>query len=644
MRKYNLKANILTVSALFFGLCACNDDFMERPPEDSIVSENFWNTETDLELYLNGMYRIYARGHNQDPYIPPLNFRGSHIAYGDACSDNAVRSGTNVNIRLTNAYTVPLNDSYNGWSWSDLRRVNYFLTHYDLAPIDETKKRAYAAEAYFFKAWDYYKKVQIFGDVPWISRDLNIDSEELYAPRDPRTLVMDSVLFCINRAIKWFPEVTTPNSVGRINKDMAQFLKARICLTEGTYRKYHTELNLQSTANQWLEDAVEASNYLIQSGRYELFDNGGDDSYWALFCQFDAEIRSNPEAILGVEYSFDSKVGNDLLRYYDQNNHMGICAQKSLVDEYLCEDGRPIYIGGSEGNWEQNPLFEGYGKWTELNNRDPRMSQTICKPGEYITIWNRNTGVYDINVNGITYPSLQYTGREQSGYRFIKHWKPDKTNFDRASGSTQSAIEFRYAEALLIYAEAKCELGSITQNDIDITVNALRARAGFDFDKYPTAKLTLGNIPADPRLDAIYREKLDYPVSPLLREIRRERRIEMAQEDLRYWDLMRWKAAGLLTVPMRGVKFTEEMQALYSDDYTNGVTDPETGIRETAGTAIVGKDVFLDEEGFIILYPKSTNIQNGTLPWSDYRYYWPIPKGEILLNPNLVQTAGWEDK
>lgn len=644
MRKYSSNIKVLALSALSFCLFACNDDFMDRPPKDDIVSENFWNTETDLELYLNGMYRIYARGHNQDPYVAPLNFRGSHIAYDDAFSDNAVRSGQNVNVRLTNAYTVPLNDSYNGWSWGDLRRVNYFLTNYDRAPITEDKKKAYAAEAYFFKAWDYFKKVQIFSDVPWLSRDLNIDSEELYAPRDSRELVMDSVLFCINRAIEWFPEVTTPNSVGRINKDMAQFLKARICLNEGTFRKYHTELNLQNTAAMWLEEAAKAADYLIKSGRYKLFDNGNKDSYWALFAQFDAEIRSNPEAILGVEYSFDNKIGNDLLRYYDQNNHMGICAQKSLVDEYLCEDGRPIYLSGSKGNYDANPLFEGYGKWSELNNRDPRMSQTICKPGEYITIWNRNTGVYGIKENGITYPDLKYLGREQSGYRFIKHWKPDLVNYQRASGSTQSAIEFRYAEALLMYAEAKCELGTISQNDIDITINVLRQRAGFDFDKYPTARLDMGNIPADPRLDAVYREKLDYTVSPLLREIRRERRIEMAQEDLRYWDLMRWKAAGLLTVPMRGVKFTEEVQELYSGDYNNGVVDPETGIRETAVTAIVDKDVFLDEEGFIILHPKSTNIQSGTLPWSDYRYYWPIPKGELLLNTNLLQTKGWEDK
>ena len=151
MRKYSSNIKVLALSALSFCLFACNDDFMDRPPKDDIVSENFWNTETDLELYLNGMYRIYARGHNQDPYVAPLNFRGSHIAYGDAFSDNAVRSGQNVNVRLTNAYTVPLNDSYNGWSWGDLRRVNYFLTNYDRAPITEDKKKAYAAEAYFPK-------------------------------------------------------------------------------------------------------------------------------------------------------------------------------------------------------------------------------------------------------------------------------------------------------------------------------------------------------------------------------------------------------------------------------------------------------------------------------------------------------------
>ena len=104
----------------------------------------------------------------------------------------------------------------------------------------------------------------------------------------------------------------------------------------------------------------------------------------------------------------------------------------------------------------------------------------------------------------------------------------------------------------------------MSQADVDMTINALRERAGFDFVKYPTSKLVVGQEPADPRLDKIYAEKLDYPVSPLLREIRRERRVELAMENHRYEDLMRWKAGKLLTVPLRGMRMTDEMLELYS--------------------------------------------------------------------------------
>ena len=128
--------------------------------------------------------------------------------------------------------------------------------------LSQEKKNAYAGEAYFFKAWEYYKKVLYFGDVPWLTRDLNVDSEELYDSRTPRAEVMDSVLMCINKAVNWLPEKANQEA-DRLNKDQANFLKARICLFEGTFRKYHKELGLESTANKWLEEAVKASEALL---------------------------------------------------------------------------------------------------------------------------------------------------------------------------------------------------------------------------------------------------------------------------------------------------------------------------------------------------------------------------------------------
>lgn len=249
-------------------------------------------------------------------------------------------------------------------------------------------------------------------------------------------------------------------------------------------------------------------------------------------------------------------------------------------------------------------------------------------------------GVVDKEANGIKYPDLNYnsSGSTVTGYRIIKHWMGDKVEEDRTTQGIQAAIEFRYAELLLIYAEAKYELnGTLSQSDVDLTINALRERAGFDFEKYPTAKLTVGQEPTDPRLDKIYADKLDYTVSPLLREIRRERRIEMAIENRRYEDLMRWKAGNLLTVPLRGMHFLT-VQDLYDGTHTEKP--------EKAQQVELNKTVFVDDEGFLICYPKSPyqNTIKGTLPWDDYRYYWPIPKEELIMNPNLVQNKGWENR
>lgn len=633
--KLNLKKYILALGMATVLLPSCNDDFMERYPLDQITDESFWKTETDLKMMLNSFYPLYIIGHqtgyaNTTNY--PLGYKGSPLMYGDVYSDNCVKTGNEFSS-LAGELIVPTGSGEStGWYWWNLRKVNFFLQRYRQANLSEEKLNAYGGEAYFFKAWDYYKKVLYFGDVPWLTRDLNVDSEELYAPRAPRAEVMDSVLMCINRAVEWLPEKANQESE-RLNKDQANFLKARICLFEGTYRKYHTELGLQNTANKWLEEAVKASEALL--GKYSLYKDG-DETYWKMFTATD--ISNNPEVILARTY-VEGKVGHAAQRYFNYNSvYQSMGATRGLIDEYLCIDGRPIYTGGNQGNYEKNPNFLGYGKWTELENRDPRLTQTVCRPGEHVTIYQG--GVVDKELNGITYPGLSYTssGATVTGYRVIKHWMGDPIEETRTTNGIQAAIEFRYAELLLNYAEAKYELnGTLSQSDVDMTINALRERAGFDFSKYPTAKLTVGQEPVDPRLDKIYAEKLDYVVSPLLREIRRERRIELAIENHRYEDLMRWKAGNLLTVPLRGMNFLA-VQDLYDGTHTS---KPETAVEVE-----LNKTVFADEDGFIICYPKSPykNTVKGTLPWDDYRYYWPIPKEELIMNPNLEQNKGWEDK
>ncbi|MDR0832958.1 MAG: RagB/SusD family nutrient uptake outer membrane protein [Candidatus Symbiothrix sp.] len=639
---------------VFAGLAtACNDDFMQQDPTQELAEGSFLKNESDLPLYLNQLYNKYIQGHQNswayDRLKPFYDVQGSPIIYGDLFSDNMVKSGS-ASSRLNQSYQVPQNGTNEGWVWENLKAVNYFLCNYRMAegsvanPSDLDK---WAAEAYFFKAMDYYQKVVIFGAVPWYTTDLNVNSPELYAPRTPRAELMDSVLWCINFAVDHIQEASTGGraSFGRINKDMANFLKARICLFEGTYRKYHTELGLQNTANAWLQQCETACEAIIATNHYQLY-NTGTDPYWKLFTfKKDPSTDGNKEAILARTYDGESvSRGHTTQRYYEQNNggaagRYSKGATRSLVDEYLCADGLPI---------TESSLFKGYdGLWTELDDRDPRLRQTIARPGEYNTISALGSGVMDRSKNGIIYPAIAYNyttapGTTVTGYQFIKHWMCDKEEYDATQKGTQTAVVYRYGEVLLMLAEAKTELGTITNDDLDRTINKLRERAGFNFATYPNSKLQLSNVPADPRLDAIYADKLDYAVSPLLREIRRERRTEMVMEGLRYEDLMRWKAGKLLTVPLRGMKFTAEKQKLYNGDNATP-TPPVNANSVTAKKAVIGTEVWVDSEGFLIAYPRDARLVEGTLPWDDKRYYWPIPYDQLELNKNLTQTPDWTD-
>jgi hypothetical protein len=633
---------------------SCNDDFMQQDPRQELAEGSFLKNEGDLPLYLNQFYSVFVTGHQSgwayDRIAPFYDVQGSPIIYKDLFSDNMVKSG-GASSRLNESYRVPQGGTAEGWDWNQQRAINYFLRNYTQANAsvsDPSQLNKWAAEARFFKAWDYFNKVVIFGEVPWYTYDMNIDSEGLYAPRTKRTELMDSVLWTINYAVKYIEGGNKPN--GRINADMANFLKARITLFEGTYRKYHTELGLENTHRQWLEECVAACEAIIATGKYRLYDAGAN-AYWKMFTFKNTPLTDgNSEAILARVYD-GTNIGNTTQRYFEQNNggasgRYSKGATRSLVDEYLCIDGRPIYVAGSGGNYTPNPLFQGYdGLWTELENRDPRLTQTVARPGEYQTISQVGSGEMNKAKYGITYPSIAYNdhsapGTTVTGYLIAKHYMADKTDYDATTNGKQTGVMFRYGEVLLMLAEAKAELGTLTNEDLDNTVNKLRERAGFDFAKYPNSKLTLQNIPADPRLDRIYAEKLDYSVSPIIREIRRERRVEMAIEGVRYEDLMRWKAGKLFTVPLRGMKFTAEKQQMYDGSHAQ-VTNPPTW---TARKAVVGTEVFLDSDGFLIVYPRDTKLNgDGILPWSDKRYYWPIPFDQLELNKNLKQTSGWED-
>lgn len=657
----NMKNRYIKLLLLSLGVSvffSCNDDFMQRDPINDMGTD-YLTKMKDLNVFIEGVYNEGVVGHRKGG----LNFgafglhnqkSGSPLTYGDIFSDNLAFGG-GVDSRFNGTYDTPQNNDGTDWKWTYLNRVNYFLNNC-YRVTDGTKEDVHplAAEARFFRAWEYYKKVLAYGEVPWSSKSLNIDSEELYGARMPRKQLSDSIIADLDFAIEWAIDNGNPN--GRVNKDMARFLKARYCLFEATFRKYHKV----SISNEKLDDAAEINALLRMaikaadeigvmggSARYELY-NAVPDAYYQLFTFLGTPATDgHKEAILARVYDGDL-VGHDNQQFYQMNNHTrySMGATVDFIEEYLCSDGKPIYLGGSKGNYQKNPLFKGYdGLWEELDNRDPRLRMTVNKPGEYASIYDIPTGVFGLDKAGILYPTIRkdteaypfkQLGTTITGYRVIKHVIHSKKQWDLGANGSQTALMFRYAELLLIYAEAKELLGEFNQAVADATINKLRERAGFA----PSAYLKVGSITPDPRLNEIYAMALDYTISPAMIEIRRERRVEMAIENQRYEDLIRWKAGKLFTLPRRGMKMTAEKQALYARKEAT-VKDPVTGIQTHIANSILNSEYYLDNDGFIMPWYNNPNIKDGVWPWDDKRYYYPIPLRELLLNKNLVQAPGW---
>lgn len=590
--------NILLICLSFAAMMSCNDDFMERYPLDEINDENFWTTEQDLELYCNSFYAEYISGFGYgwgSSRPAPFEYTEAAIAYGDIITDNAApNSYSKIAANEYNSH-ISGGSGSGGWNWVQMRRLNYFLENYNRADISVEAKNKYLAEIYFFKAWDYFEKVKLFGDVPWLSKVLQTNSPEVMAARTPRAQVMDSVLFILNKSIEWLPEKGSAKA-GRINKDVALQLKSRICLYEGTYRKYHKNLGLDGA--KFLNEAVTACEALMTKG-YSLYKIADKSNvYNSLFGQY--SYANNPEILLWKEYNADKKLGVAFSRYYTQNLRHQHGATRSLVDEYLCADGQPISV---------SPLFQGHETvQKEMTDRDPRLRQTICNFGEYMLESTKVMGSNNAPVPNL--PGLS-GNKCPTGYRVAKWFFNEPLDWDRVTNGMQACPVFRYAEVLLNYAEAKYELGQCTQEVVDKTINVIRARVDMP-------ALKVNSIPQDPALDLRYSTYCGYVPAPLLREIRRERRVEFAFENFRWDDLMRWKAGRFLEVPVEGIKF----------------------VQSQFPKVVVNKDVYLSSEGFIMPYFKT--LPNGRQFDESKQYLFPIPIEDLVLNPNLAQNPGWE--
>jgi len=587
----------IQIILLVFLLClvGCNDDFLDTSPKASIAKENFFNSESDLELYINGLHSVSSKW----------------MFLGDRGTDNAATTAALEikNILIGNPSSENITS---GWSWGTLRSINFFLENYTKADAEQSVKDHYAGVAKYFRAQFYFSKVKRYSDVPWYSGALGVEDEDLYKPRDARAVVVDSIMADIKFASEHIVE-DVPS--GAIHKWAAVMLQARIALYEGTYRKYHSELGLESSADGFLTIAKDAAKELMNSGKYDIYSTGNTSTDYA--AMFESEVLfGNSEAILVNEYDVEKEKTSgtgQVFGDYEQS------ASKSLINSYLMVDG-------SRFTDKLNYQLDSYVD--EFQNRDPRLSQTFAAPG-----WIRP---------GNTLPYIQTLNKNFTGYH--QH----KGNYHSVDSEGIDVAVYRYAETLLVYAEAKAELGTLTQGDLDVSVNKLRSRVGVPALVLATANGDIDAIEASRFPDVSGTNK------GVVLEIRRERRVEFAMESFRFDDLMRWHAGKVLETIPNGMYFP----GLGKFDMTgDGIDDiiliassediPGTKEQNSLGVKLIYYKVgsFGDELASLYLSNgTSGNMVTSTNPrtFEEPKYYYrPIPVHQMFLNENLVQIFSW---
>jgi hypothetical protein len=563
------------------------NSLLDQLPPTVLTDANFWNTTSNLQSYMNNLYQTL-------PHITGYNIG---IFSADNTSDNLVAQVPDA--RLAGLYTVAGNSGYA--DWTNIRNANYFLANYSRVKDTRANINPYVGEAYFFRAMLYFNGLRNYGALPWINTPLNVnDTAQLYAARLPRNVVADSIVKDLDSAITYLPTKGSAQAM-RLYKEYAAGFKARVCLYEGTWEKYHANdvfgVAGQDGAN-FLQLAADAANMVMTSGLFKIDNVGVPNGYLNLFNQTD--YSGSKEVMFWGAYNQQQGVVDNVQNYYqfgsDGTYWTGL--SKTLVDDYLCADGKPIGL---------SPLYQGDDSLKHIfANRDPRLRQTVFFNGD--TVIKNQPGANPIKT--FTYPALTSSYVCTSGFQLKKGLNTDfNQDSHNGPGGTDGMIIMRYAEILLVYAEARAELGAITQSDVDLTINLLRDRVGMPH-------LNISSIPADPNWN--------FPeLSPVVNEVRRERRVEFSCEGYRLDDILRWAAApnviiGKLPIGARAKQFLTVIPSL-----------------------TIGTNLFVNTQGYISPYANVASMSAGYQFKATRDYLLPLSLQETTVNPATKQNPGW---
>lgn len=524
------KKNILVGLVLLCGFTACYD--LDKMPEGVLSTTAPFTSTGEMRNYLDQFYQTGNPKYDKVNFGDGLRAQGfdagggQYIAGYDTHSDNM--SASSVSTRL--AGETSLSSAVKLNNYTAIRNLNFMLCNLDnCTEKGSSAFNQYVGEAYYFRAWYYYKLFVDYGPLTWVNTPLDPSLEKMELSRDSRTVIADSILADLDKAARYLNEESSSASM-RVHKDVARALKSEVALFEGTWEKYHkakgdkfydptvTEEKIRDYFNQ----AIAAAQDVMNRGVWKIYTTGKPlEDYRQMFQTTD--LSANPEVLWFKMYDGD-QVGNNVNRYLNQGGgSVGVTA--SLVDDYLTRDGKP-FTGTA-----LLMAKKVFGNELLPTVRDPRLSQTVCMPGQSL----RPDHGYDYVVPPLIGTSAY--NQNMTGYSLLKHVQIDYTgSLDAEFKGATPAIQFRYADILLNYAEALAELdGAGNEQKIKDALQPLRDRVGMpgvDFDRE-------------------FNQEADYPFRHLdkyIQAVRRERRVEKACEGRRLEDILRWAAAGELIV------------------------------------------------------------------------------------------------
>lgn len=589
----NIKIFSLFILSLLMFSC---DDFLTRDTLDEITdTPEFWNNENNIRTYTIGLYDQFFEGYRTG-WSRADWFAETNVA--DWNDDNAQKAATMF------TKIAPATDDTN-WKFDNVRRINVLIDRVQNSKLEAETKNHWLGVGRLLRGLEYFKLVSKFGDVPWLDAPLvETDKEKLYQTRKPRTEVMDLVAQDLDFACKNIrksdgePKLT-------INRAVALAYTSRVMLFEGTWQKYRAKNN--TFAKKYLTIAKDAASQIMQDGDYHLVND-----YKTLTNSI--SLKGNPEVIIYREY--EASVLTHSLMSFQNTEAQGSSPSRSLIDTYLSSNGLPIYQ-------QENTQYKG-DKWffDEIENRDPRLYAIIDTKG--------------LRLEGVA------TVYAASGYystRFVNESLINDAGGKSSTNITDSPV-MKYNEVLMNYIESAAELSelgshSLTQADFDKTINVLRKRPSTHM---PTVTLSGNSLSVngvvinDPMRDA--------DVSPIIWEIRRERRTELVYEGIRFFDIRRWNKlqySDMVLNPRVNLGAWLDKDRYVA--WYNATYKPTTPL-----TLDALKNILLDRAGNAGYIKPISNV-GFMRTYSEKDYLYPIPTDEINLyktkGVTLTQNPGW---